>query len=227
MRFCATMIVILRMEEFVGKVKSQAELYGENNARIGVLGGTFDPPHFAHIHMANAAKTALKLDCVVFMPLGVAPHGKSGISTAEDRICMLELLMEDSDSYFIDDFETKMTEPSYTIKSAERIYSILGEGSKVYFIIGADSLMYLEKWREAQKLMKMTAFAVIPRAGYKKSECMAHIRMLEDEFGADITYIETESLGNSSTEIRTYLGDAQALTNKKVLKYIEKKNLYK
>ncbi len=211
----------------MGKVKSQSELYSIENIRIGVLGGTFDPPHLAHIHMAESAFSELNLDCVAFMPLGVAPHGKKGVTEAKHRINMLEIILEDYDDFFIDDYETKILTPSYTIDSAKRINAILGENSEVYFVIGADSLMYLDKWRDTEDLLKIAKFAVIPRHGYEKDECILKIKSLEEKFGADIVLIKAKKMDNSSTDIRSDLGEAEELTHKRVLKYINDNKLYR
>ena len=87
--------------------------------------------------------------------------------------------------------------------------------------------MYLEKWYNAARLFEITEFAVIPRAGYEKAECMEHIAMLESRFGANITYIDAEGLDYSSTEIR-YCGGLEdtGLTTAKVYEYIKENGLY-
>jgi nicotinate-nucleotide adenylyltransferase len=210
----------------MSKVVSEEKLYNIESAKIGLLGGTFDPPHYAHIHMAQTAKDALELDFVVFMPLGVPPHGKDGISKAYHRVAMLELMLADNDDFFIDEYEARSNEPSYTMRSMERINSLLGNGTKLYFIIGADSLMYLEKWYAADRLFQITEFAVIPRPGYDDNECIAHIKKLSHEFGARIKYLDARKMNYSSTDIRNTIEKGENETSPEIIKYIKENNLY-
>ena len=210
----------------MSKVVSEEKLYNKEGAKIGLLGGTFDPPHYAHIHMAQAAKDALGLDFVVFMPLGVPPHGKDGISKAAHRVAMLELMLADYDSFFMDEYEVLSDEPSYTVRSIERINSLLGNDTKLYFIIGADSLLYVEKWYEAERLFQITEFAVIPRTGYGDEECKSHIKMLESQFDARIIYLDADKMDYSSTDIRSSIAKGENETSPEVIKYIKENGLY-
>ena len=210
----------------MSKVVSEEKLYNIDGAKIGLLGGTFDPPHYAHLHMAQAAKDALELDFVVFMPLGVPPHAKDGITEAAHRVAMLELMLANYDDFFIDGYETQSDEPSYTVRSVERINSLLGIGARLYFIIGADSLLYLEKWRDAGRLFRITEFAVIPRHGYGDEDCKSHIKMLKREFGARIKYLDAEKMDYSSTDIRNSIKKGENETSPEVMKYIKENGLY-
>jgi len=211
----------------MAKILTEEKLYAKRNARIGVLGGTFDPPHLAHIHMAKSTKEALKLDYVVFMPLGVPPHDKTGISSVHHRINMLNIILSKYDDFYIDAYEVLLEKPSYTVNSVERIEKLLGENSKMFFIIGADSLMYLEKWYDAKKLFKITDFAVVPRAGYEKNECLERIEKLAKEYNASIFYVDTQMLDYSSTDIRNNLfANVLSTTTEKIYKYIKENDLY-
>jgi nicotinate-nucleotide adenylyltransferase len=109
----------------------------------------------------------------------------------------------------------------------ERINALLGEGSEVFFIVGADSLMYLEKWYDAKRLFEITDFAVIPREGYDDADCAEHIKKLEAQYGARIKYIDAAKLDHSSTEIRVNPeASVLPMTTKEVYKYIKENNLY-
>ena len=211
----------------MSKIISEEEIFSKDGARIGLLGGTFDPPHNAHLYMAKTAKEHLQLDCVAFMPLGVPPHGKSNISPTGHRIAMLELMLQGNEEFCIDAYETSLNVPAYTVRSIERINTILGKNTKLYFIIGADSLMYLEKWREAKKLMEIIEFVAIPREGYEKSECINHIEYLKREFCAKITYIDVPAMDYSSTDIRENIkSGVKGMTTDAVYEYIKEHDLY-
>ena len=210
----------------MSKIVPEEKLYSVANEKIGLLGGTFDPPHYAHIHMAQAAKDALGLDRVVFMPLGVPPHGKDGISESKHRLNMLEIMLSGNDSFYIDEYEAMADEPSYTVYSMERINSLLGENTRLYFIIGADSLVYLEKWYDAAHLMRITEFIVIPRAGISEKECRAHIKKLELLYDAKILYLDVQKMEYSSTDIRGDISKGEKETSPEVIKYIKENKLY-
>lgn len=214
----------------MNKIKDQKNLYTNVKTSIGVLGGTFDPPHSAHIHMAKTAKSKLNLDKVIFMPCGMPPHKKPiEISNSIHRTKMLELMLCDYNDFYIDAYELMNPMPSYTLDSIKRIDILMPESSKMYFIIGADSLMYLEKWHEARKLFKITNFAVIPRCGYTKEECMNKIKLLKSEFNTKIIYLDSDTMDLSSTAIRESFKNDQNIYNieEKVAKYIKDNELYK
>ncbi len=204
--------------------------YGGSIKRIGILGGTFDPVHRGHIHMAEAALYQLDLDRVVFMVSGQPPHKNHVITDAKHRLAMLDVALGQNSRYRIDPHELRVDAPSYTFESMKRIRNSIGEGVKVYFIIGADSLMDLEKWYEPAKLMTMTAFAVIPRPGFSKSECLAQIANLEKKYSACIAYVDCQSVYVSSTEIRKALYRGENIEDEipmGVLEYIDTHHLYK
>ena len=84
--------------------------------------------------MAQVAQKALGLDFVVFMPLGIPPHGKGGISKATHRIAMLEIILADYEGFYIDTAEAYLDKPSYTVDSIERINGLLGDNSSLYLL---------------------------------------------------------------------------------------------
>ncbi|ENE8088956.1 nicotinate-nicotinamide nucleotide adenylyltransferase, partial [Listeria innocua] len=83
--------------------------------KVGILGGTFDPPHLAHLHMAEEAKAQLGLEKILFLPNKVPPHKQiSGMASNEERVEMLQLMIADRDSFEIDTRELMRTGKSYT-----------------------------------------------------------------------------------------------------------------
>ena len=207
----------------------QNQPYSGKNKKIGVLGGTFNPVHLGHIHMAKSAINQLDLDKVVFMAAGIPPHKKLDFNTSpKDRLNMLSLAIDEYDNFCIDDYEVYLEEKAYSYLSLERIHKHLNTSSKIYFIIGADSLMYLDKWRHPEKLLKLCSFAVIPREQYTKAQCVEKINALTNTFGGEIVYIDCEKVEMSSTKARVYnFENDNRNLNKKVIEYIKRNGLYK
>jgi nicotinate-nucleotide adenylyltransferase len=143
---------------------------------------------------------------------------------------MIKLAIEESDNFYIDDYEVYSSNLSYTVDSIKRISKVLPENSELYFIIGADSLLYLDRWYDAQTLLDITNFVVIPREGYKKDDCENKIEQLKLEYNARITYINCKPIQLSSTSIRKSIVNDEyknLSVNKKVIRYIKENRLYK
>jgi len=206
----------------------QKRPYSGKNKKIGVLGGTFNPFHLGHMHMAESAIDYLNLDRVVFMIAGIPPHKKLDFNTSSaDRLNMLELAIEDNDKFYIDDYEAHIDEKAYSYLSLQRIHKSLDKSSKIYFIIGADSLMQLDKWKYPEKLFSMCAFAVVPRGNFARKQCEDKINQLQRTYDGEIIYIDSKKLDMSSTIARAYSfeGESQYL-DKKVVEYIKRNGLY-
>lgn len=199
--------------------------YSGKNKKIGVLGGTFNPVHLGHIHMAKSAIEHLSLDKVVFMAAGIPPHKKLDFNTSpEDRLNMLKLAIEDNDNFFIDEYEAYIDEKAYSYLSLQRIHKKLDKSSKIFFIIGADSLMQLDKWKHPDKLFATCTFAVIPRGEYTKEQCQNKITELNKKYNGEIIYVDCEKYNMSSTTAREQ-GLNENLDDK-VDEYINRNGLY-
>ena len=203
-------------------------LYSGKNKKIGILGGTFNPVHSGHINMAQCAYTNLNLDKVVFMPAGIPPHKELDFDTSpKDRLHMLTLAIKKYDNFFIDDYEAYSGQKAYTYLSLQRINETLDNSSEIYFIIGADSLMQLDKWKSPEKLLALSKFAVIPRDGITDKQCTEKIKSLTKEYGGEILYLKCKKVKMSSTRAReSNLSEDTEFLNKKVVKYIKRNGLY-
>lgn len=209
-------------------MKENKNPYKGENLKIGILGGTFNPVHIGHIHMAYSAMEFLNLDRVVFMLCAIPPHKKLAYNISSDkRLSMLKIALKEHKQFIIDEYEANVKYKTYTYKSLVRINKEKDTNTKIYFIIGADSLMQLDSWKEPEKLMKRTSFALVPREGYTKKSCMKKIEYLKTEYMADIVYIDSDNVNVSSTNIR----DMDDITRLKMLdenvyKYIKENRLY-
>jgi nicotinate-nucleotide adenylyltransferase len=143
--------------------------------RIAIFGGTFDPVHEGHLHLATLAKEALSLDQVRFLPCKISPH-KSGSrpASAEDRLEMLRRATAGLPWAEVDDFETSLTSgPSYSYITAE-IMTRRFPGASLFWIMGGDQWDALPQWKNPERLAACVEFIVLargeapqPRAGYR------------------------------------------------------------
>ena len=133
--------------------------------RIGVLGGTFDPVHNGHLHIANELRKALALDRVIWVPAGRPPH-KSGqiVSSDHDRLKMLALALNGSPFDEISTVDIDRSGPSYTADMLELLDDQLGP-ARLYFLMGEDSLRDLPSWRDPDRILRVADLAVAGRPG--------------------------------------------------------------
>lgn len=192
--------------------------------KIGIMGGSFDPPHLAHIRIAQAAREALNLDEVFFIPANRAPlKGFEPKAGFEHRLKMLKIALEGfSGAARVLDLERRRGGTSYSVDTA----GILSEeypGSKFYWIIGADQVESLHKWKDIEKLANFVEFACFERPGFslKPNPNLPSI--------VRIHKIGAEPLEVSSTKIRKMLAHGVKkieYLDERVLNYIRENKLY-
>lgn len=170
--------------------------------RIGILGGTFDPPHVGHLWLATLAADSMGLDQVLFMPAAQPPHkGGRLISHASDRVLMTRLAIAGNDGFGLTLIETQRPGPSYTIDSVEELRGVYGSDVELFWIMASDSLNAIDTWREPDALLERIEWIVGPRPG----DAMPDPSALEHRFGANarrIHLLAGPSLDVSSSEIR-------------------------
>lgn len=170
--------------------------------RIGILGGTFDPPHIGHLWLASLAADSLELDRVLLMPAARPPHkGGRAISNAADRILMTRLAIADNPLLEVSLIEMERPGPSYTVDSLEALQAHYGPAARLVLVMAADSLAQIDTWREPDRLLELADWAVGPRPGSTLPDRAA----LRGRFGkaADrIHLLEGPALQVSGTEIR-------------------------
>lgn len=135
--------------------------------RLGLLGGTFDPPHFGHLHIARAACDQLQLDQVLFVPAGVQPLKQGQISSPpEHRARLVQLAIADKPCFALSRLDLDRPGPHYTVDLLGLVHQQY-PGVEVWFIMGEDSLSDLLRWREPARLIELARFAVLQRPGYE------------------------------------------------------------
>ena len=134
--------------------------------RIGILGGTFDPPHLGHLLIAETARVALGLESVMFLPAG-EPWLKSGqpITPAEDRLRMVHLAVADNPYFCVSDCEVRRSGATYTVDTLRELRCGFAPDTDLYFIVGSDVLEQFHRWKEPESLLELCRLAVVERPG--------------------------------------------------------------
>jgi nicotinate-nucleotide adenylyltransferase len=202
---------------------------GEVKMKIGVLGGTFDPVHLAHLSMAEEARKALHLAEVIIVPAG-RPVMKPGnrVTPAARRLEMLRLALAGRPYLKISRIEIERPGPSYTVDTLDALKKQYGPGVELYFILGWDSLAQLPGWREPQRIIAMCHLVAVPRPGFPRPGLQA----LEEKLpgiSRKVTFLDRPNLDISATIIREKVRRGEAIDNLvpgPVAEYIKKHRLY-
>ena len=193
--------------------------------RIGIMGGTFDPIHYGHLVTAEIARSKFALDTVVFVPSGHPPHKQSLPGHAEQRL-MMTLLATVANPYFqVSRSEVDRNGPSYTYDTLKEFREASGPGSKFYFITGADAVLEMLTWHNAEKLVDLCSFIAATRPGYHLTD----VRRLPPNFLNKIEMMQVPALSISSTDIRRRIRAGEPikyLLPEAVETYIYKQGLY-
>ncbi|UCF21389.1 MAG: nicotinate (nicotinamide) nucleotide adenylyltransferase [Gemmatimonadota bacterium] len=162
--------------------------------RLGIFGGTFDPPHVGHLIVADDAAAALGLDRVLFVPTGEHPLKGSRVRTAaEVRLEMVRAATADHELFEVDGRELRRSGPSYTIETIEEL---AGEnpGVELFLLIGSDILGEFDRWHRVDAIAKRARIAVLTRA---EAEFSAPVAVKVELLRVEVTSIEI-----SSSEVR-------------------------
>jgi nicotinate-nucleotide adenylyltransferase len=136
--------------------------------RLGLLGGTFDPPHYGHLIAAQEAAEQLRLEQVLFMPAAEPPHKQcEPITPLETRIRMVELAIAGNPCFALSLADAERPGPSYTADLLGQVQAEAGPDTELYFIVGTDSLRDLLTWREPARVLAQCTLVVASRPGYE------------------------------------------------------------
>jgi nicotinate-nucleotide adenylyltransferase len=133
--------------------------------KVGLFGGTFDPPHIGHLIAAQDAYRALRLDRLLFVPAGEPPHKRSGaITPAEVRLELLEAALRDDGRFDVCKLELERAGPSYTVDTLRALRTERPEW-ELYLLLGADQANELSSWREPAEVARLAQIVLLSRAG--------------------------------------------------------------
>lgn len=195
--------------------------------KIGILGGTFNPIHLAHLYIAYEAKSQLNLDKVIFIPAGSPPHKKNQhIVEASLRYRMVYEAIKNYEDFEISNYEIYKKGYSYTF---ETLRNFKDKDNELYFITGADCLMDIEKWKNPEEIFKLSKLVVFNRPGYNKDELETQKIKIEDKFNTRITFLDIIDLEISSSMVRKRISEGKRVDfflSREVLNFIKENNIY-
>ena len=198
--------------------------------RAGLFGGSFDPPHIGHIHVAQRA--LLAVDEVWFLPAAAPPHkmGKS-LAPFHHRLQMLKIATQNQPRFKVVDIEAKLPAPSYTLQTAKLLRKLHPDVS-FSLVVGTDTLSDLPTWFKAAELLSLVDVVAVERKGYDEGRVR---EVLEAAFGTDVCrrlmagVLRGEVVDVSSTEVRAALMRGEDVGNlllNGVANYIKRNALY-
>lgn len=193
--------------------------------RLGIMGGTFDPLHWAHLLMAEEARTRFDLDKVLFIPAGQPPH-KADYNTSdpEHRYAMALLGTAKNPAFEVSRIELEREGPSYsvdTIRQLKKLYN-----ADIYFILGADEALEIQSWHEADSLPDLARFLVAPRPDFDIADLKTR---LPARFYAVMDLLPMMPVDISATDLRAKAASGKTikyLVPDAVEAYIRKHRLY-
>ncbi|MBU1700518.1 MAG: nicotinate-nucleotide adenylyltransferase [Candidatus Eisenbacteria bacterium] len=192
-------------------------------SRLGILGGTFDPPHIGHLILADQCRQALRLDSLLILPAGMPPHkNPDHITPFQHRAAMARLAFPESEGYAIEPLEGERKGPSYTVETLRALYARGGGRCSFWLLMGSDSMAELETWKEPEAIVSFCRLGVYGRPLY-------HIDGLKKQWLAHVDSVEGPLVDISSTQIRQMVRAGKSLNflvPERVRKYILTHGLY-
>jgi nicotinate-nucleotide adenylyltransferase len=163
--------------------------------RIGVFGGTFNPPHLGHLIVAESARESLNLDKVLFIPCASPPHKSSrSLADADCRLEMVKLAISGNTCFEASDIEIERGGKSYTVDTL-RALTALYPRAELFLLIGIDNLLELHTWKEPEEIFGLCDVVAINRPGFDP----ANVRK---DYLRRVTFLRYPSIDISSSEIR-------------------------
>lgn len=199
--------------------------------RIGIIGGTFDPVHYAHLAIAEEVYHALKLARILFVPAGQPPHKpEQRITSVEHRVAMLEQAIATNPHFALSLVDVQRTGPSYTVETLRFLRHEWGSRTEFYFVIGGDSLKDLPDWYDPAGILAQATIVALMRPGYtdvttERELLIARLPGLQQR----LIMLEGPLMELSSTELRQRVAKGRPIkyqTPEVVEQYIFRHHLY-
>jgi nicotinate-nucleotide adenylyltransferase len=193
---------------------------------LGILGGTFDPIHYAHLFIAEEARARLELQRVIFVPNAVSPFKTEGeITPAEHRFEMARLAVADNPAFEVSRIEIDRPPPSFTVETLREL-AALHSGAELYFITGADAAAEIEAWREPDEVLRLARVVVATRPGFPLHEVRSRLKRATLE---RIDFMECVGIDLAATDLRDRVRQGlplRYLTPDVVIDYLNANRLY-
>lgn len=171
-------------------------------SKIGIMGGTFNPIHFAHLILAESAYEQFSLDKIIFMPSKNPPHkSHEEIVSDELRSNMIQLAIEGNPHFEFSGLELNREGTTYTYETIEELTKEY-PNNEYYFILGADSLFDFEKWRNPVRILELTNIVAAGRDHLSENKMKKQIEYLSEKYNANIYLLKTPNMDISSQMLR-------------------------
>lgn len=197
--------------------------------RIGIMGGTFNPIHYGHLFLAENALEQLALDKVLFMPSKNPPHkAKPDDVTNQQRIDMIALAIANNPKFELSTIEMEREGTTYTVDTL-RLLTKQYTDTEYYFIIGADSLFQLPKWKNPQEICSLCTIVAANRDRVEEEKLIGQADYLKNIYNAGIILIDMPTIQISSEVIRERIASNRSVRYwlpEAVMEYIAKNDLY-
>ena len=197
--------------------------------RIGLMGGTFDPIHLGHLVTAEQARVDLELDEVIFIPAGAPWQKDAGVTPAEHRYLMTVLATAANPRFSVSRQEIDAPGPTYTVDTLRNVrasFESAGIGARredLFFITGADAILNILTWKDAEECLSLATFVAATRPGHDLA------RREEEGLRDRVMQLDVPALAISSTDIRERFAAGRAvryLVPREVEEYVRKHDLY-
>lgn len=192
--------------------------------KIAIMGGTFNPIHFAHLMSAEQVRDGLNYDKILFVPAARPPHkSQPDMVSAEHRYQMVKLATAQNPYFDVSRIELDRNGPSYTIQTLKLLRQTLKEITELAWIIGADSLIEYKIWKDFDDVLKLCTLVVTTRPNYDLEQVPLEIRN-------QITIFRITGSDISATEIRNRIREKHSvryLIPEDVVNYINEHHLYR
>ncbi len=195
---------------------------------MGILGGTFNPPHNGHLECARHALAELRLERLIFMPVRVAPHKRGDADPgSRRRVDMCRLAVGESERVSVSTLEVEREGPSFTIDTLRAI-AVSDPGAELTFVAGADMARSLPSWRAPREILRLARLAVAERGGAARQEISDVMRTLDAQ--DRVTFLNMAPVDVSSSMVRDRVAAGEpidSLVPAGVARYIADHRLYR
>ena len=200
-----------------------------HSKKVGIMGGTFDPIHYGHLILAQNALETYELDEIMFVPSGT-PWLKDStkVLSKNKRVSMTGIAIEDNANFALSTIEIDREGNSYSYETVEELKKQQPD-TDFYFILGADSLLEIEKWKHPDRLMAECILLAAVRDNCDEEGLQKQIAYLHGKYSADIRILPARRVDISSTDIRDLIAEGKSvryMLPDQVIKFIEKNHLY-
>ncbi len=191
--------------------------------KLGIFGGTFNPPHIGHLIVAECVCDQLQLDRTLFIPSATPPNKRDGsVAPGNERLVMTKMAIDGNQSFEASDIELTRGGVSYSVDTLSALAEMYPK-AHLMLIIGADNLIEFETWKSPEKILSKADLVVVTRPGFDA-------QAQGGEFGKRATFVKVPQIGISGTDIRRRIKMGKSiryLVPRPVEEYIVRSGLYR